>query len=104
MPRVERAELVRGGEQRDIDKRERHRAMDIVAKIAVLALRQHPHPRARPAIGRRRLRAHRQRFDEGVETARILQVPACRSEEHTSELQSLMRISYAVFCMKKKKQ
>src|SRR3546814_4693851 len=29
---------------------------------------------------------------------------AKRSEEHTSELQSLMRISYAVFCLKKKKQ
>src|SRR3546814_4545044 len=28
--------------------------------------------------------------------------PAGRSEEHTSELQSLMRISYAVFCLKKK--
>src|SRR3546814_8060619 len=27
----------------------------------------------------------------------------CRSEEHTSELQSLMRISYAVFCLKKQK-
>src|SRR3546814_9572160 len=31
--------------------------------------------------------------------------PVCRrSEEHTSELQSLMRISYAVFCLKTKKQ
>src|SRR3546814_13237546 len=29
---------------------------------------------------------------------------SCRSEEHTSELQSLMRISYAVFCLKKKTQ
>src|SRR3546814_1817889 len=29
-------------------------------------------------------------------------VPQYRSEEHTSELQSLMRISYAVFCLKKK--
>src|SRR3546814_1263158 len=29
---------------------------------------------------------------------------AIRSEEHTSELQSLMRISYAVFCLKKKKK
>src|SRR3546814_6167455 len=29
---------------------------------------------------------------------------AARSEEHTSELQSLMRISYAVFCLKTKKQ
>src|SRR3546814_9257645 len=35
-----------------------------------------------------------------------LWIPAgdLRSEEHTSELQSLMRISYAVFCLKKKKQ
>src|SRR3546814_2375755 len=33
----------------------------------------------------------------------ILQNPLFRSEEHTSELQSLMRISYAVFCLKKKK-
>src|SRR3546814_8134523 len=30
--------------------------------------------------------------------------PSQRSEEHTSELQSLMRISYAVFCLKKKKK
>src|SRR3546814_2601702 len=30
--------------------------------------------------------------------------PTSRSEEHTSELQSLMRISYAVFCLKKKKK
>src|SRR3546814_4073568 len=30
--------------------------------------------------------------------------PMLRSEEHTSELQSLMRISYAVFCLKKKKK
>src|SRR3546814_2656650 len=30
--------------------------------------------------------------------------PGGRSEEHTSELQSLMRISYAVFCLKKKNQ
>src|SRR3546814_1518383 len=36
------------------------------------------------------------RLDDEVETA-------ARSEEHTSELQSLMRISYAVFCLKKKK-
>src|SRR3546814_2889409 len=36
-------------------------------------------------------------FDPSCETCR-----AFRSEEHTSELQSLMRISYAVFCLKKK--
>src|SRR3546814_6517392 len=32
----------------------------------------------------------------------LLMRALCRSEEHTSELQSLMRISYAVFCLKKK--
>src|SRR3546814_4447823 len=32
----------------------------------------------------------------------IARPPGRRSEEHTSELQSLMRISYAVFCLKKK--
>src|SRR3546814_10047454 len=41
-------------------------------------------------------------------SAPSLKHPSCRihprrSEEHTSELQSLMRISYAVFCLKKKK-
>src|SRR3546814_9634726 len=40
------------------------------------------------------------RLEEAV--ARSLE--SNRSEEHTSELQSLMRLSYAVFCLKKKKQ
>src|SRR3546814_20019852 len=39
---------------------------------------------------------HRQRGEQSDR-------PMARSEEHTSELQSLMRISYAVFCLKKKK-
>src|SRR3546814_7926752 len=34
---------------------------------------------------------------------RLRRLPGLRSEEHTSALQSLMRISYAVFCLKKKK-
>src|SRR3546814_10807574 len=34
----------------------------------------------------------------------LLNEDGVRSEEHTSELQSLMRISYAVFCLKKKKE
>src|SRR3546814_2874197 len=37
-----------------------------------------------------------------IQPQRVAGLP--RSEEHTSELQSLMRISYAVFCLKKKKQ
>src|SRR3546814_1664098 len=43
------------------------------------------------------------RNGHGVDTA--LHIPGQnRSEEHTSELQSLMRISYAVFCLNKKKR
>src|SRR3546814_14819611 len=45
-------------------------------------------------------RAARRRGDAGDDFAGH----ARRSEEHTSELQSLMRISYAVFCLKKKKK
>src|SRR3546814_4482749 len=50
-----------------------------------------PRPRGAPARGRR------------GRAARSAPV-AGRSEEHTSELQSLMRISYAVFCLKNKKR
>src|SRR3546814_9121671 len=41
---------------------------------------------------------------DGVERGECAGGIVQRSEEHTSELQSLMRISYAVFCLKKKKQ
>src|SRR3546814_18341436 len=52
--------------------------------------------------GRKRRQDHGNRRDPG--SARDLGAgEAARSEEHTSELQSLMRISYAVFCLKKKK-
>src|SRR3546814_5643417 len=44
-----------------------------------------------------------QRAEAGFSRRHGSENPA-RSEEHTSELQSLMRISYAVFCLKKKKQ
>src|SRR3546814_2523628 len=45
-------------------------------------------------------RVGKQAGDGGL--ARARRTPEDRSEEHTSELQSLMRISYAVFCLKKK--
>src|SRR3546814_8053529 len=52
-------------------------------------------------------REHRGIVGGGVDRERIIE-HRCRlrrrSEEHTSELQSLMRISYAVFCLKKKHQ
>src|SRR3546814_1945987 len=41
---------------------------------------------------------------KGYRAADYYQLELYRSEEHTSELQSLMRISYAVFCLKKKKR
>src|SRR3546814_8501890 len=48
------------------------------------------------------LRARRHAFGTVQIACRFL--ANTRSEEHTSELQSLMRISYAVFCLKKKKR
>src|SRR3546814_2831107 len=45
----------------------------------------------------------RYRYPDGrEENVPLLRLMLDRSEEHTSELQSLMRISYAVFCLKKK--
>src|SRR3546814_6864095 len=41
-------------------------------------------------------------FLDGANVGKGCVIAAGRSEEHTSELQSLMRISYAVFCLKKK--
>src|SRR3546814_5060394 len=41
--------------------------------------------------------------DKIVTNAHVVELTRERSEEHTSELPSLMRISYAVFCLKKKK-
>src|SRR3546814_15765051 len=51
--------------------------------------------------GGARLRARRR--DGARRACRAAAAATGRSEEHTSELQSLMRISYAVFCLKKKK-
>src|SRR3546814_6626868 len=50
-----------------------------------------------------RSRGVNQHDEAVVEYTRWVMVKKGRSEEHTSELQSLMRISYAVFCLKKKK-
>src|SRR3546814_4740985 len=46
--------------------------------------------------------AHDRLAGQGAGDLAVLVSPHSRSEEHTSELQSLMRISYAVFCLKKK--
>src|SRR3546814_1260975 len=64
------------------------------------------HPRQRCARARARPQRNRapRRAAARDTGARRARDGAGRSEEHTSELQSLMRISYAVFCLKKKKK
>src|SRR3546814_4531375 len=61
-------------------------------------LRRRPRPEARPGAG-----PHKRCGDRPRDRRGGLETIEWRSEEHTSELQSLMRISYAVFCLKKKK-
>src|SRR3546814_3345731 len=82
---------------------------------ALQQARQLGEHRGRVALARRRLAGRQadlaQRHGEAGDgihqaehiTALVAEEFAERSEEHTSELQSLMRISYAVFCLKKKK-
>src|SRR3546814_3909069 len=70
--------------------------------------RHAPDPRPAHAavaqVGPRRERQQRQQQPPQAQRQRQLALgQPVRSEEHTSELQSLMRISYAVFCLKKKK-
>src|SRR3546814_6044727 len=61
-------------------------------------------PRHQPGRGHRRRCADREPVvvARGERLQRLADGVQVRSEEHTSELQSLMRISYAVFCLKKK--
>src|SRR3546814_10828996 len=59
-------------------------------------------PAPAPGTGIRRVPAAQGR--DGADLDACGPRPIQRSEEHTSELQSLMRISYAVFCLKKKKK
>src|SRR3546814_13211524 len=63
-----------------------------------------PSPSLRPwfALGAERAAPGRPWWTTPTGSSLIRRRP--RSEEHTSELQSLMRISYAVFCLKKKNQ
>src|SRR3546814_4161437 len=72
---------------------EHHRALGLRRQRTGLALGPRAGPLRRPSVPREAGRA------AGL---RHLVRRRARSEEHTSELQSLMRISYAVFCLKKK--
>src|SRR3546814_3321808 len=62
------------------------------------------HRRAHVGLGQRTAAAELSENIAKPIAQTVEHAPQIRSEEHTSELQSLMRISYAVFCLKKKKK
>src|SRR3546814_5525147 len=88
-------------------------------EAAIDGIRRHRRPfdggqrgsETRERYGRNQHRSPEDRASGSLATHQItgegpagpVQLAGSRSEEHTSELQSLMRISYAVFCLKKKK-
>src|SRR3546814_9615299 len=98
--------------------RRRHTRCALVTGVQTCALpitRNHPRRRRRGAFSHPCLCCRIRYFTRrtwhidllglGDQFQALRQATKCpRSEEHTSELQSLMRISYAVFCLKKKKQ
>src|SRR3546814_5181203 len=101
---AERSDLLHG-------RRANHYALRLVPGLA-LRFAEHRGQRAADNIDELFINRRRRREPEHPARAQGAQHPVCerdaawlmeRSEEHTSELQSLMRISYAVFCLKKKK-
>src|SRR3546814_9435735 len=88
----------------DLTGAERHHVRRGALKLACVLDQDHPLVEMRhlgeQCVGERSLTRAGAASDEDV--LPIDDGEAQRSEEHTSELQSLMRISYAVFCLKKK--
>src|SRR3546814_1261740 len=68
-----------------------------------VAIVENKNPKSKDAMGKAlvQLRRYEQETPELLVSPQVFNI---RSEEHTSELQSLMRISYAVFCLKKNKK
>src|SRR3546814_7882207 len=93
----------------DRKRRTEHRTGAIAGKV--ISQERQRHGRQAGADQRDHLRQEQvpevavaQDLDQQIPPATSIVAWLMRSEEHTSELQSLMRISYAVFCLKKKKQ
>src|SRR3546814_2863006 len=87
----------------------RHLLFENIDRESVASVAEHP-ALLWGRLGMKRLVGHRLFDRPGGEEQPAIIIGAIgrrrgkRSEEHTSELQSLMRISYAVFCLKKKKK
>src|SRR3546814_8911402 len=75
-----------------------------LALPCVRPARDRDHDQGHPPAARLRGRARQLGLQRRPVARGERSAPASRSEEHTSELQSLMRISYAGFCLKKKKK
>src|SRR3546814_1534588 len=87
---------------------QRHRQLDDLSGVpedrrASHFLLRHLDPAIRTARHAAKLKILDDKVLAAIGQAKVRMV-RLRSEEHTSELQSLMRISYAVFCLKKKKK
>src|SRR3546814_9894141 len=101
------SDLDQGGRSAAIS-RDKHMNKFVVAGLlagtlfggAALAAQTAPAPDAQPRVQRTMPKID---TDGSGTIGRAEMLAAARSEEHTSELQSLMRISYAVFCLKKHK-
>src|SRR3546814_6555868 len=94
-----------GGDRKSIEAGDLEVASPVCAAVA--GVEGKPLPRSAITLARVRPAADREKVPGIVrESAPPLRGPGPnpRSEEHTSELQSLMRISYAVFCLKTKKK
>src|SRR3546814_2915432 len=87
-----------GGAQQELHQRQRHRTAEIEVEAQRLVDRDLQRRRLRPAAERQ----HHGKGGEAEHEDQARDTRQHRSEEHTSELQSLMRSSYAVFCLKKK--
>src|SRR3546814_10534817 len=100
--------LFRASEDRGQLFAEQHEDDTVERELDGVPHRITPHPRDRHRLTRYfgkahgHARAHRGKDARGVKMLGEEVGAERRSEEHTSELQSLMRISYAVFCLKKK--
>src|SRR3546814_10780052 len=82
--------------EKQVEEERRHQVVAMVAQCDLVESLLFGERVQRAAAQARAQRAHGLAFRHHAHDHRV------RSEEHTSELQSLMRISYAVFCLKKK--